>query len=163
MSASRAAQRPIVGCVSGFVSRWVVRQQHHVDGDALTTDGFIRDDALRRWVADACDAYLAQCRVLAEMTTRAELTVRTRTGGMPDGEFFGRPTTVVVSAGVTECYPTSFTIAVPVRTYGQNDDVVANLRCVVDVEDPTTGEACEFGDAVRDELISLEHTARHTN
>jgi hypothetical protein len=149
--------------MSGFVSRWVVRQQHRVDGEAVTADGTVRADAVTRWVADACDAYLAQCGVLAEMITRSELTVRKRTGGLPNGAFFGRPTTVVVSAGVTEWYPTSFTIAVRVRTYGQHDDVVANVRSVITVEDPTTGEACELGDAVRDELISLEHTARHTN
>jgi hypothetical protein len=150
--------------MSGFVSRWVVRQQHRLDGDALTADGLVRDDTVARWVAEACDAYLVHCRVLAEMTARAELTVRKQAGAMPDGEFFGRPRTVVVSAGVTEFYPTSFTIAVRVRSYGrQDDDVVANVRCVVDLEDPTTGEACELGDAVRDELIALEHAARHTN
>ncbi|HTD49742.1 MAG TPA: hypothetical protein VK771_04035, partial [Acidimicrobiia bacterium] len=92
------------------------------------------------------------------------LTVRKRTGGMPDGEFFGWPSTVVVTAGVTEFYPTSFTIAVRVRSYGRHDDdVVANVRCVVDLEDPATGEVCQLGDAVRDELIALEHAARHTN
>lgn len=150
--------------MSGFVSRWVVRQQHRLDGEAVTTDGTVRDEAVPRWVAEACDAYLTHCRVLAEMITRSELTVRTRTGEIPNGEFFGRPTTVVVSAGVTECYPTSFTIAVRVRTYGQHDDdVVANVQCVITVEEPTTGEACELGDAVRDEMISLEHNARHTN
>jgi len=149
--------------MSGFVSRWVIREQHPVDGAAVTTSGVVRDDAVQRWVGDACDAYLAQCRVLGEMITRSELTVSKRTGAIPQGEFFGRPTTVVVSAGVSECYPTSFTVAVRVRTYGGVDDVVANVRCVICVKDPTSGEACELGDAVRDELISLEHTARHTN
>jgi hypothetical protein len=52
---------------------------------------------------------------------------------------------------------------VRVRTDGHADDVVANVTCVASVEDSTTGEACELGDDVRDELISLEHTARHIN
>jgi hypothetical protein len=54
-------------------------------------------------------------------------------------------------------------MAFRVRSYGSADDVVRNVTCTVGLEDPRTGAAPELGDAVRDELIALEHAARHTN
>jgi acyl-CoA thioesterase FadM len=82
---------------------------------------------------------------------------------MPGGAEFGRPATVVVSAGVTEVFPTAFTMAFRVRSYGQVGDNVVNATCRVALENPDTGTPCELGDDVRDELIALEHAARHTN
>ena len=54
-------------------------------------------------------------------------------------------------------------MAFRVRSYGSADDVVRNATSVISLEDPDTGEPRELGDAVRDELIALEHAARHTN
>jgi acyl-CoA thioesterase FadM len=141
----------------------VVRREHPVRAADVTDDGVVRNDVVEEWIADARHDYLAQCRVVAEMIERSQLTVETRTQGVPEGEFFGRPSTVVVSAGVTELYPDSFTMAFRLRTYGQADDVVANVTCAVSLTDPATGAPQELGDAVRDEMIALEHAARHTN
>jgi hypothetical protein len=150
--------------VSSFVSRWVVRRERRLGTDAFTADGTVRADAVEQWIGDARDEYLARCRVVAELIDASNLRLRARIGALPEPDFWGHPTMVVVSAGVSEVYPESFRMAFRVRTYGQSDDdVVANLTCTVTLEDPETGEACELGDAVRDELIALEHAARHTN
>jgi hypothetical protein len=58
--------------------------------------------------------------------------------------------------------PTSFTIAVRVRTGGE-DDVAVNTSCAVALEDPEAGTARDLGTDVRDELIALEHAAAHFN
>ena len=47
---------------------------------------------------------------------RAGLVVRTRDVNVPRGAELGTPTSVTVSAGATEIYPTSFTMAFRVRT-----------------------------------------------
>jgi acyl-CoA thioesterase FadM len=148
--------------MSSIVSRWVVRKSNEVTAEAFDDAGVIRGDVLEQWVADARDAYLERCSVVQEMIEQSELVARYRVIGLPGPEYFGRPTTVVVSAGVTELYPSSFTMAFRLRSYA-DDDVVANATCEVTLEDPVTGAAQELGDAVRDELIALEHSARHTN
>jgi acyl-CoA thioesterase FadM len=149
--------------MSGIVSRWVVRKSNEVTADALDANGAIRAGLLEQWVADARDAYLERCVTVQSMIEQSKLVARYRVVGLPGPEHFRRPTTVVVSAGVTELYPSSFTMAFRLRSCGTDDDVVANATCEVSLEDPSTGEACELGDAVRDELIALEHAARHTN
>jgi acyl-CoA thioesterase FadM len=149
--------------MSSIVTRWVVRREYRVGADDFDAAGVIRDAAVEQWIVDARDTYLEKCRTVAEMIERSKLAVRARIGGMPTGEFFGTPSTVVVSAGVTELYPDSFTMAFRLRGYGQPGDVVANVTCAVSLEDPATGEACALGTDVRDELIALEHGARHTN
>jgi hypothetical protein len=141
--------------MSGIVSRWVVLQAHDVEGG-------VRDDTVERWVTEARDAYLDQCHELREMQ-RSGLVLRTRYGALPTGAQLGHPTSVTVSAGATEIFPTSFTMAFRLRAYGSADDAVFNLTCAVSLENPHTGEAPELGGAVRDELIALEHAARHTN
>ncbi|MDQ1511177.1 MAG: hypothetical protein QOG50_3021 [Actinomycetota bacterium] len=42
-------------------------------------------------------------------------------------------------------------------TAGKDDAI--NATCEVSLEDPETGEACELGNDVRDELIALAHAA----
>ena len=70
---------------------------------------------------------------------------------------------MLVGAGVTELFPDSFTMAFRMRTFGSEDDAVFNLSCAVSLELLETGAPYRLGDAVRDELIALEHGARHTN
>jgi acyl-CoA thioesterase FadM len=82
---------------------------------------------------------------------------------LPTGDQMGRPTTVVVSAGATELFPTSFTMAFRIRSDGTSAGIVINTTCAVSLEDPSTGESAELGAAIRDELIALEHGARHTS
>jgi len=151
--------------MSSIVSRWVVRREHAVtDVDLeLGDQGVLRDDAIERWIADARDAYLERCNVVQTMIEDSNLVLRTRAVEPLSGAQFGRPSTVVVSAGVTELFPTAFVMAFRVRSYGQVGDIVVNATCRVSLEDRATGEPCELGDDVRDELIALEHAARHTN
>ena len=144
------------------MSRWVVLQDHAVAAEDVDTSGAVRDDVLTRWITDARNEYLDQCRELRERQ-RAGLLIRMRDGAIPAGAVRGRPASVTVSAGATEMYPTSFTMAFRVRSHGSADDVALNVTCEVSLEDPRTGDAPELGDAVRDELIALEHAARHTN
>jgi acyl-CoA thioesterase FadM len=148
--------------MSGFVSRWFVSQRHPVGAADLDADGVLRDDAIERWIADARDAYLDECREVRGRQ-RSGLVVRTRDRDLPRGAQLGPAQSVTVSAGATEIHPTSFTMAFRVRTYGSADDMVFNLTSVVSLEDPATGEDQELGAAIRDELIALEHAARHTN
>lgn len=143
--------------MSSIVSRWVVLQHHDIGAEDV-----VRDDAVEQWVTEGRDAYLDQCRELRELQ-RSGLVLRTRYSALPTGAQLGQPTRVTVSAGATEVFPTSFTMAFRLRSYGPADDAVFNLTCAVSLEDPHTGEAQELGAAIRDELIALEHAARHTN
>ncbi|HMG26084.1 MAG TPA: hypothetical protein VKH36_04640 [Acidimicrobiia bacterium] len=148
--------------MTGFVSKWVVRQEHTVRADDVDGDGDVRDVVLARWVDEACAAYLEQCHVLAEAARQDGLVVRSRVGALPPGAQLGRPSVVAVSAGAREVRASSFTIGVRVRTGGEND-VAVNASCVVSLEDAGTGEVGELGTDVRDELIALEHAAAHFN
>src|SRR3954452_3040737 len=145
-----------------FVSRWVVLQQHDVASADLDDAGTVRDDALERWIVAARDEYLDQCHELRERQ-RAGRLLRFRLADLPTAALRGSPSRGTVSAGATEIFPTSFTMAFRIRSYGSNDDAVVNVTCAVSLEDRRTGEAEELGDNIRDELIALEHAARHTN
>jgi hypothetical protein len=68
----------------------------------------------------------------------------------------------VVTASATEYSPASFTIALRIRATGGDDERVLNLRCEVRAHD-AAGAPYGFADDVRDELITLEHAARHYN
>jgi hypothetical protein len=81
---------------------------------------------------------------------------------LPDAALPGGPASVVASAGANEFRPTSFTVAVRVRSGGGSDDRVVNLRAEVALA-TEDGEETVLGDDGRDELIALEHAARHTN
>jgi hypothetical protein len=148
--------------LSGFVSRWVVAQRHDVDPTDLDAAGTVRTEALDRWASEACAAYLDECTVLCETASATDLAIRLDVAPLPNAALPGRPTSVVASAGANEFRPTSFTVAVRVRSGGGSDDRVVNLRAEVALV-TEAGEETELGDAIRDELIALEHAARHTN
>jgi len=112
--------------VSGFVSKLVVLLRHGVGADDLDADGMVRDDVVARWVDDARDAYLACCPVLHATGQREGWVVRAELGELPRGAELGSPETVNVSAGATEVWPTSFTIAFRLRSFGSSDDVACN-------------------------------------
>lgn len=148
--------------MSGFVSRWVVAQRHEVAAADLDDDRAVRGEVLERWVAEACAAYLDECTVLFDAACATGLTVRLSVASLPEAALPGGPTSVVASAGANEFRPTSFTVAVRVRSGGGSDDRVVNLRAEVALA-TEDGEETVLGDDVRDELIALEHAARHTN
>jgi acyl-CoA thioesterase FadM len=145
-----------------MVSKWVVLHAHTVGAEDVDADGDVRDDALARWIDEVCAAYLAQCHALADAADQGGLVVRSRVGALPPGEHLARPAAVNVSASAREVRPRSFTIAVRLRTGGE-DDVAVNASCVVTIEDPETGTTHDLGPGVRDELIALEHAAAHFN
>jgi len=148
---------------SSFVSRWVVARKFEPGPADLDARGVLRDDVVQYWIDEVRDAYLEQCVVLRATVDQSGLETRYRLS-MPPVAAFGCPDTVVVSAGVTEVHPMSFTMALRLRSIGQGeDDVAVNVSCVVSLEDPATGAASEIHDAIRDEMISLEHAARHYN
>ena len=149
--------------MSSFVSRWVVAERRAVAAADLDADGIVRDDAVVAWIGAARDAYLERCAALRARRDRSGLVLRCRDGDVPAGRRLGRPAQVVVSAGATELRPDSFTMAFRLRTYGSGDDVVVNATCIVSLDDPVTGSAAALDDAIRDELIALEHAARYTN
>ena len=149
---------------SSVVSRWVVARKFEPGPADLDARGVLRDDVLQHWIDEVRDAYLEQCVVLRATVDQSGLETRHRSSMPPAGAAFGSPDTVVVSAGVTEVHPESFTMALRLRSIGQGeDDVAVNVSCVVSLEDPATGAASEIDDAIRDEMISLEHAARHYN
>ena len=148
--------------MSSIVSRWVVREAYPVCAEDLGADGTVSVVAVERWIASVLDVYLERCSALCAAADGSGRVLNFDLSVL-DAVPYGRPTTVVVSAGTTEVYPTSFTMAFRVRTYGGADDVVVNATCAVSIRDPDTGEAGEIDDAIRDELIALEHAARHTN
>jgi hypothetical protein len=150
--------------MSSFVSKWVVIQRHAVTADDLGAAGALRDDVVAGWIDAACSEYLDCCPVLHETAERRGGVVRCDPGAIPPGAGLGAPAGVNVSAGATEIWPTEFAIEIRLRTYGSADDVACSASCTVSiVVDPSTGEAQELGDAVRDELIALAHGARHFN
>jgi acyl-CoA thioesterase FadM len=148
--------------MAGIVSKWVVLHEHQVGAEDVDDDGNVRDDVVKGWVQEACDAYLAQCHALAAAAARESLVRRSRIAALPPGAHLGRPGIVAVSASAREARSGSFTIALRVRTDGE-PDVAVNTSCVVSLEDARTGEVRELGDEVRDELIALEHAAAHFN
>jgi hypothetical protein len=148
--------------MTGIVSRWVVAQQHVVAADDLDDAGVVRGEARERWVADACAAYLDECTVLCDLASATDLTIRLNVAPLPEAALPGRPTSVVASAGANEFRPTSFTVSIRVRSGGGADDRVVDRRAEVALV-TEAGAETDLGDDVRDELIALEHAARHTN
>jgi acyl-CoA thioesterase FadM len=144
-------------------TRWPVLQAHDVAGSDLDPDGFVTDDALERWIAEVRAAYLDQCARLQAARASRGIELRLRTGALPRGAELGQPASVVASASATEVFPTSFVISMRLRATGGESDELVNASCTVELEDPATGAVQEIVDEIRDELIALEHSARHFN
>jgi hypothetical protein len=149
--------------MSTFSTRWSVLQAHDVAGSDLDPDGFPTDDALERWIAEARAAYLDQCSRLHVARANHGTELRYRTDGLPRGSELGRPARVVVSASATEVFPTAFVISMRLRATGEETDELVNASCTVELEDPATGAVQKIDNEIRDELIALEHSARHFN
>jgi len=139
--------------MSSFMTKWSVLQEHDVVPGDLDAEGFVTDRAITAWVESACSAYLGQSDRLHSARHDTDL---------PRGTRVERPEQVVVSATATEVHPSSFTIAVRLRPIGATADEALNAMCVVTLEDPS-GQVQPVDDGVRDELIALEHAARHYN
>jgi acyl-CoA thioesterase FadM len=147
--------------LTGFVSRWTVLEEHPVDGRDVDPAGSLHEQVVRRWADDAVSAYLTRCKVLEEMRQRSGLVMR-RYLRPPSGPLTGRPAAVVVTASATEVMPTSFTIALRLRPLGGMHEDAVGASCVIHLEDDA-GKKVPLAREIRDELISLEHSARHFN
>lgn len=145
------------------MTRWLVAQEHTVGTQDLDRDGLVSDDAVERWVAGARQAYLDRCPLLRRAADRPGVALRQFCDQLPPGARLGRrPEAVLVTASASEFRPGSFTISFRLRTGGDHD-IAVNARCVISLESTATGEQQELGDQIRDELIALEHSARHMN
>jgi hypothetical protein len=144
-----------------FVSRWVEAREFAVTAADLSADGGVRADAIDRWLTETRSAYLEHCVVLRGLQDQSGLELRAHFDQPPDPEQFGTPTDVIIGVGATEIHPTSFTMAFRVRAIDADGDTAINLSSEVSLVDPETDEASELGNAIRDELIALEHAASH--
>jgi hypothetical protein len=149
--------------MSPIVTRCSVLERHTVEPDDRAADGTVTDDAVRRWVDGALAAYLDQCTRLQQTRRDERLTLVDDVAVAGPGANLGDPTDVAVSASATEVLPAAFVVGVRIRGAGGEDDGVLHATCTVRLEDPDTHEVRPVGDDLRDELIALEHAARHFN
>ena len=149
--------------MSGILTKWSVLQRQHAASDDLDADGAVLAKVIERWIDAACRAYLDQCSDLERTRARDDLELQCRHDSLPAAALAGRPSTVVVTATATEIWPTAFAISVRIRPIDGTSDRALNVVCKVQLQDATTGDASDLGNAVRDELIALEHAARHFN
>jgi len=143
------------------MTKWSVRHEHDVAVADLDANGALRADVVARWIDAACHAYLDQCAALQRTRARDGLTLRVGQTAVPARAFPPQATSLVVTATATELYPASFTISVRLRAGGDTRPV--NVTCDVCLDDPRTHVASELGTDIRDEVIALEHAARHFN
>ena len=144
-------------------TRWSVVQEHEVTAADLGDDGNVTDDAVARWMESARDEYLAQCTVLESTRVRAGLELALDVAAPASTAPLTGASSIVISASATEVFPTSFVVALRIRALGTDSDEPVNATCSVRLVDAVTGEASPIDDAIRDELIALEHAARHFN
>jgi acyl-CoA thioesterase FadM len=148
----------------GFAMIWPVRQIHTVTAADLDAGGDVSDEALERWVSAACSEYLDRCSVLESLRAQSGLRLVRRDVRLPRGARLRSPDTVVASSSAPEVRPSSFTLAVRLRPRGGDEAGRAiDTTSLVWLEDPATGEAAHLGKRVRDQLISIERSARHHN
>jgi hypothetical protein len=149
--------------MSSIVTRCSVLERLPVAPADRGTGGIVTDDAVRGWIDRVLTAYLDQCARVQQLRTEEGLALRHEVELAGTGASLGDATDVAVSASATEVLPTAFAIGVRIRGAGGDDDGLLLATVTVRLEDPATGVAREIGPDVRDELIALEHAARHFN
>ena len=132
-----------------FVSRWPVLKTYAVTVNDLDPGGLIRDDVMARWIDEAVSAYLSLCTSLPPAAAR-------RLRRLPAREELGRPERVAVSAGAKEIRRGSFTVGIRLRPIHGGDPKVFDTACEIELPTGVT-------EAIRDQLIALEHAAHHVN
>ena len=144
-------------------TRWPVARDHAVEPDDLDSNGDVSDAAIERWISHACTTYFEQCQVLERTRAADGLELRLEARATATARRLEPSPAVLVSIGTTEIFPTSFVVALRLRPiHGDRDDPMDVTR-VVRLVDPVTGEPHAITDEIRDELIALEHAARHFN
>lgn len=147
-----------------MVSRWSIASEHRVD--AADLDG--GDAASNRFrdglIESAVRAYLAQCTALDEQRRQAGAELRVGAGGPRAALRLQGASVVTVLASTVEVMITSFIVAVRIRPSGgeaEGGGEPLDVRCAVGLVDAGTGEPLLLDRAIRDQLIALEHAARH--
>jgi hypothetical protein len=146
-----------------ILSKWSVATEHPVVPEDLGADHRITDGAIDRWATAATATYIAQCPKLEERRAGAGLVLSAHMSSHAGGMKLGGATSVFVSATATEVFPRAFVIAVRIRPAGTESPDPLDLTCDIQLEDPSTGAALAIDNEIRDELIALEHAARHYN
>ena len=136
--------------------------EHPVTDADADPDGLLRATAVERWVEAARDAYVEQCQLLRTRAADGTIALH-RMPVAVGGTRPARAPNVVVTATATEVLPSSFVVAVRLRPLGGGDDRAVDFRCEVELRDPASGARVPLDHDVRDELIHLEHSARHYN
>ena len=144
--------------MSGFMSKWSIGLDRAVGVAERDGDGFIRVDVLGSWLAEAVEAYLAQCAQLHDRA--AGYTLVRRPGRQPRSSLLGRPSEVLVTASATEVRAAEFFVSLRVTPFGGDEDLPINVVWRVSIEDGR-GEPVPLGNEVRDELIAIERDAEY--
>jgi hypothetical protein len=147
--------------MSSIMTRWSVMEEHRVGVGDRDACGAIADAAVERWVRRACASYLDQCAGLQQRRRDEGWELTEDLSSVPTGDALGSAPEVFVSASATEVLPASFVIGVRVRTVESSDDRIFNVRCEVRLVDGD--RTIDIDTSIRDELIALEHAARHYN
>ena len=135
--------------MSSIVSRWPVLVSTTIVADDLDTEGRLTQTAVRRLGDVAVAALVGKASLLA-----AAGHTFAPTSAQLNGSFSG-PGPVTVSAGPSEIYPSSFTVNLRIRPAdgsGATVDAVWTVRVPEGVPN-----------ALRDELIALNHAAEHAH
>lgn len=148
---------------SDIITRWPVLQEHPVTADDLDVNGDVSDAAVERWTTAARSAYLRRCSVLRKVQERSGLELQSRAINVPSGTALGRPTTVMVTASVTEVRPRSLVISVRIRPIGGDSHDTVDAAWVIRLVDQASGQVHDINDDIRDYLIALERSAEHYN
>lgn len=143
-----------------ITTRWSIALEHEVAAPDVDAGDRVRPGAIERWVETGRDAYVDQSRILTARAADGAVALR-RAPVKASGAPLARAPRVLVTASATEVLAASFVVAVRLRTLGGNEDQVRDFRCEVALTDPATGRPAELEPAIRDELIALEHAARH--
>jgi hypothetical protein len=119
--------------------------------------------ALRAWTGRALELYVETCPALAVLL-RTEDAVLATTGerleGIADAVAAREPRRVRIAVSVVEVQPTSFDLAVRLRTLDGQAGAPADGRCTIVVERAGTGERVPIPREVRDAMVAIALAAR---
>jgi hypothetical protein len=144
-------------------SKWSVVTEHPVGPQDVDADHLMTDEAVDRWTLAAAATYLRQCSTLEDRRSGAGLALNTTVRPRSGTSNLHGATSVAVSATATEVFPRAFVISVRIRPVGGESTDPLDLTCEIRLEDPATGVPQDIDHEIRDELIALEHAARHFN
>ena len=131
---------------SPMVSRWPVVLTLALGPQDADDDSLLTEAAAERLFAVACDAFFDLCTTVDRSSIEVR-TTSTRRGPGTVGD------SVSISVGVVELFADAFTMAARIRPVG-TDAIAADVSC-------SLSPGAEVPASMRDEFISLAHTAAH--